>query len=158
MDTYTLSSLLLSGVLMGWEVGKGGNRCLVFMNCRQYTDTDGDVWTLTLSLQLLSGVLSGWGRRLEGNFSDSCLVHMDCGQCVLMEMCGRQSIVIAAIVRCVVGVGVDVQLLSAFQRGEVRCDKIRCPPTDCEHPYTPRGHCCPVCQGQSSSSKSLVRI
>ena len=59
--------------------GGGGNCCLVFMNCSQYTDTDGDVWTLTLSLQLLSGVLSGCGGRLEGDFNDSCLVHMDCG-------------------------------------------------------------------------------
>ena len=52
-----------------------------------------------------------WWGGLEGGFNDSCLVHMDCGQCVLMEMCGRQSIVIAAVVRCIVGVGVDVQLL-----------------------------------------------
>ena len=59
--------------------GGGGNCCPVFMNCRQYTDTDGDVWTLTLSLQLLSGVLSGCGGRLEGDFNDNCLVHMDCG-------------------------------------------------------------------------------
>ena len=55
-------------------------------------------------------------------------------------------------------VAVNIQLLSAFQRGEVRCDKIQCPPTDCEHPYTPQGHCCPVCQGESLSLNSVIVI
>ncbi|KAL8583263.1 hypothetical protein ACOMHN_043098 [Nucella lapillus] len=32
------------------------------------------------------------------------------------------------------------------QRGETRCEKLRCPQPNCDHPYTPDGHCCPVCQ------------
>ncbi|XP_071943173.1 kielin/chordin-like protein isoform X2 [Antedon mediterranea] len=33
------------------------------------------------------------------------------------------------------------------QEGNVRCTTRPCPPVDCESPKTPRGGCCPICDG-----------
>ncbi|XP_067675152.1 uncharacterized protein [Haliotis asinina] len=30
--------------------------------------------------------------------------------------------------------------------GSVTCDKLECPELNCLNPYTPTGHCCPICQ------------
>ncbi|XP_070188785.1 uncharacterized protein [Littorina saxatilis] len=102
----------------GQPVMDPANHCGTCM-CRR-----GNVECTTITCPDLSGCRSP--TFLDG---ECCPVCMDCGQYTDGDVWTP-----SPCQRC------------SCQRGEVSCVKQECPPARCQHPYTPQGHCCPVCR------------